>query len=72
MKLSNKAAKLLGEQFARCLHAQGNNPVARGGVIDAKNDVLSLIVPYSTSVLIDQSYRAALDILEPLQQGAKW
>lgn len=72
MKLSNKAAILLGQQFARCLHSQGNNPVARGGVINAKNDVLSLITPYSTSILVDQSYRAALDILEPLQQGAKW
>lgn len=72
MKLSNKAAKLLGEQFARCLHSQGNNPVARGAVIDAKNAVLSLIVPYSTGILVDQSYRRALDTLEPLQQGAKW
>jgi hypothetical protein len=35
-------------------------------ILSAKNEA------GETAILVDQSYRRALDTLEPLQQGAKW
>ena len=72
MKLSNKAAAILGRQLATSLHINGRNLDARRAMVDTKADIMSNINKSETRIALDKAYYATLDLLEPLQNGAKW
>jgi hypothetical protein len=72
MRLSNKAAAILGRQLATSLHINGRNLDARQAMVDTKADIMENIHKSETRQALDRAYYAALDVLEPLQNGAKW
>jgi hypothetical protein len=72
MKLSNKAAAILGRQLATSLHINGRNLDARRAMVDTKADIMANIHKVETRIVLDTAYYDTLDTLEPLQDGAKW
>ena len=72
MNLSNKAAFELGRNVAASLHHCGTNHVMRGAIIMAKTDIVCSITKPATRIEFDRGYSTTLDVLEPLQNGARW
>lgn len=72
MNLSNKAAFELGRNIATTLHHCGTNHVMRGAIIMVKDDIRYSITKPATRIEFDRGYSTTLDVLEPLQQGARW
>jgi hypothetical protein len=73
MNLSNKAAFELGRTLATSIHTSGGtNPVVRGGMLDAKNDILDSIPKPETRLELRRGFDSTLDLLEPLHRGARW
>jgi len=71
MNLSNKAAFELGRSLATSLHISGGtNPVIRGGILMARNDILDAITKSETRWELRRGFDSTMDVLEPLQQGA--
>jgi len=71
MKLSNKAAAILGRQLATSLHINGRNLDARRAIVDTKADILANIHKVETKIALHNAYCDTLYKLEPLQNGAK-
>jgi len=72
MNLSNKAAFELGRSLATSLHISGGtNPVIRGGILMARNDILDAITKSETRWELRRGFDSTMDVLEPLQQGAR-
>ena len=74
MNLSKKAAFELGRTLATSIHTSGGtNPVVRGGMLDAKNDILDNIPNTETRLELRRGFDTTLDTLEPLPLGgARW
>jgi hypothetical protein len=72
MNLSNKAAFELGRTMATTLHHCGTDHVMRGAIIMVKTDIVCSIHKPETRIEFDRGYSTTLDVLEPLQNGARW